>query len=164
MATNRLIQKLFGADETGVGEDSTAVSNRRQIETFRVSQNETIAAGDLLAFDMTQSVGVREQCVRLANTGTTGAEVAIGVAAVEGVQGDYIDVILCGIVEEAKVKGDVKNVAVGMPLAATGADGKLHAISVTGNAEELPTQGVAIAMEAISSDATARVFVCSPFK
>lgn len=164
MATNRLIQKLFGADETGVGEDSTAVSNRRSIEKFRISQNESIVAGDLVAFDMTQGVGVREQCVRLANTGTTGAKVAIGVALVEGGENDFIDVILCGIVEEAKTKGDVKNIAVGMPLAATGADGKLHAISVTGNAEELPSQGVAIAMEATTADGTSRVFVCSPFK
>ena len=70
MATNRLIQKLFGADETGVGEDSAAISNRRQIEKFRVSQNETIVAGDLLAFDMTKGVGERVMCVRLANTGT----------------------------------------------------------------------------------------------
>ena len=94
----------------------------------------------------------------------SGAKVGIGVAHTGGVQGDFIDVMLCGIVEEAKVKGDVKNVAVGMPLAATAADGKLHAISVTGGAEEITAQGCAIAMEAITSDGTARVFVCSPFK
>jgi hypothetical protein len=28
MATNTLIQKLFGADESGVGEDSNLVTNR----------------------------------------------------------------------------------------------------------------------------------------
>jgi len=164
MATNRLIQKLFGADETGVGEDSNLISNRRSVEKFRVNQNESIVAGDAVAFDMTATGGERLMCIRLANTGTTGAKVAIGVAAEPGSQGQFIDVVLCGIVEEAKVKGDVKNVAIGMPLAATGADGKLHAISVTGGAEELPSQGVAIAMEASTADGTSRVLVCSPFK
>ena len=49
MATNTLIQKLFAADESGVGEDSSRVSNREQKETFRCGEaGTTIVVGDRL--------------------------------------------------------------------------------------------------------------------
>jgi len=38
MATSTLIQKLFGADESGVGEDSIKVSNRQETEMFYASE------------------------------------------------------------------------------------------------------------------------------
>jgi len=53
MATNTLIQKLFGSDETGVGEDSNAVSNRVVTEKFLAS--EAISAGACVSLDVSQA-------------------------------------------------------------------------------------------------------------
>ena len=165
MATNTLIQKLFAVDEIGVGESDNGVSNRRQIETYRATA--AIAAGDAVAFDLTQtSNGLRAMCIKPANTGTTGSEIAIGVAESAIAVDAFGDVVLKGIVEEAKTKGDVVNIAVGDVLAATGADGKLHAYAVDegGAATFNLASYTAIALEAQTGDSTSRVLVCSPVR
>ena len=66
MATNTLIQKLFGADESGVGEDSNLVSNRIVTEKFRAS--EAISAGACVSLDVSAaSNGERSMIVALAD-------------------------------------------------------------------------------------------------
>lgn len=150
MATNTLIQKLFASDETGVGEDSAAVSNRIQHETFRAG--EAITAGALVSLDFSQTTnGERALVVKEADAADC---VPIGIydGANDAVSGEFIKVCIRGIVEEALVDGDPTNVAIG-DLLTISVDGKL----VKCAAHEDPP--VAVAMEAQAADATSRVFV-----
>lgn len=91
MATNTLIQKLFGADESGVGEDSNLVSNRIVTEKFRAS--EAISAGACVSLDVSAaSNGERSMIVALADASDY---VPVGIAATAAsASGEYIDVIL----------------------------------------------------------------------
>lgn len=165
MATNTLIQKLFGADESGVGEDSNAVSNRIQIEKFRCS--EAITAGAAVSLDLSQSSnGERAMVVAMAD-GTDACAVGVytgGADAIDSTSGDYIDVVIKGIVEEALVDGSGTNIAVGDALYISSA-GKLVAQEIDeGGAATLNLKApVAIALEASTADETARVYVISNF-
>lgn len=149
MATNTLIQKLFAADESGVGEDSNAVSSRVQHETFRAG--ETISAGATVSLDFSQtSNGERALVVKEADSADA-CPIGVYDGSVEAASGSFIKVCIRGIVEEALVNGTVA-VAVGDALAIS-ADGKLVKRAAAEDAL------VAYAMEAISTDASARVFV-----
>jgi len=164
MATNTLIQKLFGADESGVGEDSNAVSNRVQHETFRAG--EAITAGACVSLDVSASTnGERALIVFEADTADA---VPVGVydSDVDAAAGDYIRVCVKGIVEEALTDGSGDTaIAVGDALIIGGADGKLVPkiidVSLAADYNLKPT--VAIAMEASSADATSRVLVIKNF-
>ena len=162
MATNTLIQKLFAADETSVGEDSVEVSNRQQIEKFRCS--EIITAGATVSLDLSQtSNGLRGMVVAEAD-GTDVVPIGIytgGADAVDSVAGSFIDVVVRGIVEEALVDGNTSNVDIGDALIIS-ADGILvnQRINEGGAADFNQKPPVAIAMEAVAADGgTARVFV-----
>ena len=116
MATSRLIQKIFASDESGVGEDSIAVSDRRQVEKFRIlavgsGDTQTVEAGDIVAlkvdaasageigFSVAKSAADKH-CIGVAitgGTGTTNAASAVTAAPL-------IDVCISGIAS-AKVKG-----------------------------------------------------------
>ena len=170
MATSTLIQKLFGADESGVGEDSNLVSNRIVTEKFRAS--EAISAGACVSLDVSAaSNGERSMIVALAD----GSDyVPVGIASTEAsAAGEYIDVIIRGIVEEALVDGSGTSVAAGDRLAISTA-GKLvkstqfrtdlgDGTGTTTGTVASPDLIVAIALEAQSSDATSRVFVLKNF-
>tara|TARA_R100000951_G_scaffold107797_2_gene103507 strand:- start:16259 stop:16774 length:516 start_codon:yes stop_codon:yes gene_type:complete len=167
MATNTLIQKLFASDETSVGEDSNAVSNRIQVEKFRAT--EAISAGATVSLDVSQtSNGLRAMCVAEADA-TDYIPVGIYASTDDAASGDFIDIVLRGIVEEALTKGDVVNIAAGDRLTMS-TDGKLIKVDSyrtdlgdgTGTTTGAVTQSphvVAIAMEAQSADSTSRVFV-----
>lgn len=170
MATNTLIQKLFASDETGVGEDSNAVSNRVQIEKFRAT--EAITKGACVSLDVSQtSNGLRGMCVAEADA-TDYIPVGIypgGTDAVDAANGEFIDIVIRGIVEEALTKGDVVNIATGDRLTMS-TNGKLIKVDSyrtdlgdgTGTTTGAVTQSphvVAIAMEAQTGDSTSRVFV-----
>lgn len=150
MATNTLIQKLFGADESGVGEDSAAVSNRVQHETFRAG--ETITAGALVSLDFSQSTN-GERCLVVKEADAADC-VPIGIydGSADAASGDFIKVCIRGIVEEALTDGDPTNIAIG-DLLTISVDGKL----VKCAAHEDPP--CAVAMEAQAADSTSRVFV-----
>ena len=97
MATNTLIQKLYGKDETGVGEGEASQSNRRQVETFIASA--AIVAGDVLAFDLSQtSDGLKMMRVIKADTDVATSKCFVGVALeAAAAEGDRVDVCLQGI-------------------------------------------------------------------
>lgn len=116
MATNRLIQKLFAHDESGVGEDSIAVSDRRQVEKFRVlavgaGQTETVAAGDIVALKLdagsdgevafsVSKAAADSHCIGVAiSGGTSTTDSGSNVTAAP-----FIDVCISGIAE-AQVEG-----------------------------------------------------------
>jgi len=167
MATNTLIQKLFASDETSVGEDSNAVSNRIQVEKFRAT--EAISAGATVSLDVSQtSNGLRAMCVAEAD-GTDYIPVGVYAGTDDAASGDFIDIVLRGIVEEALTKGDVVNIAAGDRLTIS-TDGKLVKVDSyrtdlgdgTGTTTGAVTQSphvVAIAMEAQTADNSSRVFV-----
>jgi len=116
MATNRLIQRLFAHDESGVGEDSISISDRRQVEKFRVlavgaGQTETVAAGDIVAlrvdagsdgevgFSVAKSAADKH-CIGVAiSGGTSTTDSGSNLTAA-----DFIDVCISGIAE-AQVEG-----------------------------------------------------------
>jgi len=172
MATSTLIQKLFGSDETGVGEDSNAVSNRVQTEKFLAS--EAISAGATVSLDISQASNGQRAMVVAEGDGTDYCPVGIYAGTTDAAQGDFIDVVLRGIVEEALVKGDATAVTAGDRLYLA-TDGKLQkAPSYRSDQKEGSGGGgagavtqqvhvVAIALEASSSDATSRVFVLKNF-
>ena len=165
MATNTILQSLNDSTEAA----GITSSNRRQSETFIASA--AIAAGAVVSLDLSKSDnGDKALYVREAKSDDATAACPIGVAVNDAEAAENVEIIIRGVVEEAKVKGDVVNVAVGDALVATGVLGKLHAQrfliasdgagAVTFLNSRAP---VAIALEAISSDATARVFVVCNF-
>jgi hypothetical protein len=97
MATSTLIQKLFAADESGVGEDSTTASFRVQKETFRASA--AITAGAAVVFS-TVDGGSGEVVMKV----KPATDAAIGVATAAAAQDAFVDVVISGICE-AKVEG-----------------------------------------------------------
>jgi len=169
MATNTLIQKLFAVDEVGVGEESTLDSNRQQIETFRCG--EAIAAGATVSLDVSQaSNGLRAMCVSEADAADY---IPVGIAVSAGAIDSFIEITIRGIVEEAKVKGDVVNVSAGDALVISAA-GKLEkapsfrtdlgdGTGTTTGTVLIQQTIVAIAMEAQTGDATSRVFVLNNY-
>jgi predicted RecA/RadA family phage recombinase len=169
MATNTLIQKLFGSDESGVGEDSSAVSNRRSIEKFRAS--EAIAAGACVSLDVSQASNGLKAMVIAEADGTD--YIPVGVAENAIASGEYGDVVLRGIVEEALTKGDVVNIAAGDRLTYSTA-GKLVKVdsfrtdlgdgtgTTTGTVAQAPLV-VAVALEATTADGSSRVMVLRNF-
>jgi hypothetical protein len=182
MATNTLIQKLFASDETGVGEDSNAVSNRQQIEKFRAS--EVITAGATVSLDVSQtSNGLRGLVVAEAdaddyapvgiyqgyNSMDEAAVIAGTITPQDAAAGDFIDIVIRGIVEEALTKGDVVGIDAGDRLTMS-TDGKLIKVDSyrtdlgdgTGTTTGAVTQSphvVAIAMEDQTADSKTRVLV-----
>ena len=166
MATSTLIQKLFGSDETSVGEDNNKFSNRIQVEKFRCS--EVITAGATVSLDLSQtSNGLRAMVVAEADAADV---VPIGIytggdSAADSASGDYIDVVTRGIVEEALVNGNTSNVDIGDALYIS-ANGILvnQRVNEGGSGDFNLKPAVAVAMEAVTADGgTARVYVLSQF-
>ena len=172
MATNTLIQKLFGSDETGVGEDSNAVSNRIVTEKFLAS--EAISAGATVSLDVSQSSNGQRAMIVAEADASDYVPVGIYAGSVDAASGDYIDVILRGIVEEALVDGSGTAITAGDRLYVSTAGKLVKAPSYRSDQKEgsggagagAVTQQVhvvAIALEASSSDASSRVFVLKNF-
>jgi hypothetical protein len=171
MATNTLIQKLFGSDETGVGEDSNAVSNRVVTEKFLTS--EAISAGACVSLDVSQASNGQRAMIVAEADGSDYVPVGIYAGSADAASGEYIDVILRGIVEEALVDGSGTAVVAGDRLC-IGSDGKLQKVTqfrtdagdgtgtTTGTFGQ-PEHVVAISLEGISSDGSARVYVLKNF-
>ena len=164
MSSSDYIQKVFSADEiassTDLGQSSTQDSNRNQIEIFVAS--EAISAGDLVSLDLAKANnGLRLLCVKVADA-TDACPVGVAVAA--AAENDKVEVTIKGIVEEAKVKADVVNVAVGDGLYCNTA-GKLHAEKVAegGSATFNTKVAAAVALEASSADGTSRVYIIKNF-
>lgn len=160
MATNTILQSLNDSTEAA----GVTSSNRRQSETFIASA--AIAAGAVVSLDLSKSDnGDKALYVREAKSDDANAACPIGVAVNDAETAETVEIIIRGVVEEAKVKGDVTNVAVGDALVATGVLGKLHAIPIDegGSAAFNLQAPVAIALEATSADATSRVFVVCNF-
>ena len=172
MATSTLIQKIFGADESGVGEDSNLVSNRIQTEKFRCS--EAIAAGATVSLDVSQSSnGERAMVVALADAADY-VPVGVYAGSTAAASGDLIDVTLRGIVEEALTDGSGTAITAGDRLYVSTAGKLIKAPEYRSDQKEgsggagagAVTQQVhivAIALEASSSDASSRVFVLKNF-
>ena len=103
MATNTLIQKLFGADEVAsssdLGQSSSVISNRRQVERFLADG--TIAEGAPVVFDAVDGGG-GEVVMKVVESAADKA--AIGVALSDAESGDYVDVCISGMCE-GLVKG-----------------------------------------------------------
>tara|TARA_R110000772_G_scaffold110997_2_gene214719 strand:- start:579 stop:1094 length:516 start_codon:yes stop_codon:yes gene_type:complete len=171
MATNTLIQKLFALDETGVGEDSILDSNRQQLETFRCS--EIITPGACVSLDVSQtSNGLRGMVVAEADA-TDYIPVGVYTGATASAVGDFIEVTIRGIVEEALTKGDVVGITAGDALIISSA-GKLEkapsyrtdigdGTGTTVGAVLVQQTIVAIAMETTAADGSSRVFVLNNY-
>ena len=102
MATSTLLQKLFAADESSVGEDSVLVSNRRQVETFIAS--EAISDGDFVCLDLAKSTD-GEKClyIKKLNSGAGATVLAIGVADEDIAADDDGRVVIKGFKADANV-------------------------------------------------------------
>tara|TARA_R110000823_G_scaffold192118_1_gene323802 strand:+ start:7472 stop:7987 length:516 start_codon:yes stop_codon:yes gene_type:complete len=171
MATNTLIQKLFAVDETGVGEDSTQDSNRQQIETFRCT--EVISAGATVSLDLSQANnGLKALCVQEAD-GTDYIPIGVYASANDSAVGDFVDITIRGIVEEALTNGSGVAIAVGDRLTYS-TSGKLIAVpdfrTDLGDGTGTTTGTVAqqsivcaIAMEIQAGDGKSRVFVLNNY-
>ena len=122
MATNTLIQKLYGKDESGVGEGEASQSNRRQVETFIASA--AIVAGDVLAFDLSQtSDGLKMMRVIKADTDAATSKCFVGVALeAAAAEGDRVDVCISGICTALVHSGG----GVGKPLMISAEGGKFQ--------------------------------------
>tara|TARA_A100001201_G_scaffold84751_1_gene75052 strand:+ start:1695 stop:2156 length:462 start_codon:yes stop_codon:yes gene_type:complete len=102
MATSTLLQKLFAADESGVGEDSVIVSNRRQVETFFAS--EAISDGDLVCLDISKtSDGDKVSYIKKLKTDAGLTAVAIGIADEDIAADDTGRVVIKGFKADANV-------------------------------------------------------------
>ena len=103
MATNTLIQKLYASDESGVGEDSVIISNRREIETFIAS--EAIADGDFVCLDISKtSDGDKMSYVKKLKADAGVTAVGIGVADQAATEaGALVRVVIKGFKSAANV-------------------------------------------------------------
>ena len=98
MATNRLIQSL--------NPGSDFPSNRRQTEIFLAGA--TIAAGDFVAFDLSQTEDADKTLyVVPCNSGAAATGLAIGVAEAVDSKTNKVTVVLSGFVSGAKVNAAV---------------------------------------------------------
>ena len=98
MATNTILQSLNSVAE-GSGVSS---SNRRQIETYIAA--ETIASGDLVAFDIIQAAKAnRVLNVKLADSLAGATSVPVGFALADAEAGATVDVVVAGYFENANV-------------------------------------------------------------
>jgi len=98
MATSTLIQYL-AAGEAG------DTSHRRQVETYIAAG--TIAAGDVVAFDRTQTGADRTLYVEQAGIVATGNGLAAGVALDGAAAGEQVRVIVAGYAEDVSCAGGV---------------------------------------------------------
>jgi hypothetical protein len=153
MATSSLIQKLFGLDESNVGEDSVSVMNRRCVEKYVVS-SVGLPANAAASLDVVNasSNGQLGYLVCKADA-THPIPVGVSLQSTAGAEGDKVDICVRGICE-ALVDGSGVAVAVGDALTISSSGGKL----IKRTAAEEPL--VAYAIDASSADATSTVYVC----
>lgn len=164
MSSSKYIQKVFAADESSVGEDSIANSNRSEIEIFVAS--EALTAGATVSLDLAKtSNGERLLYVKEADaTDCCPVGVYLGypldggspASKVDAAQGAKVEILTKGIAEEALTNGSGVAIVLGDALAIS-IDGKL----VNANASDKAQ--CAIALEASSVDGTSRVFVINNF-
>lgn len=166
MASSNYIQKIFAADESGVGEGSTENSRRRQTEIALVgfssiaSTTLTLAAGDVVVWDFvnggTGEVG--QLCKKsAANGAATGVVVRGGSSLTDALAApltsDKIEVCVGGLCE-AKVKGS--NAAGNTPIASGDylcqSDSAGILFKYTAGTDALP---IAIAVDDVASGASA---------
>ena len=166
MASSNYIQKIFAADESGVGEGSIEDSRRRQTEITLVgfsalaSTTVTLAAGDVVVWDFvdggTGEVG--QLCKKSAANGAATGVVVVGGSSktdafAQSLTSDKIEVCVGGLCV-AKVKGsnNAGNAAIssGDYLCQSDSAGILY--KFTAGTDALP---IAIAVDDVASGASA---------
>jgi hypothetical protein len=104
MSTTRYINKVYAADETGVGEDSATQSSRQVIEVFRAGENITI--GDAVCCEVSQTtIAQMFGVVKKLNSGAANTSVFCGIASQTATSGDFVKVIVEGLAVDANVDG-----------------------------------------------------------
>ena len=137
MATNTLIQKLFGKDETGVGEDGVTQSNRREVEQFIASEG--ITDGDLVCLDISKSTaGERMYHVKKLKTDVGATAVAIGVADQDADADARINVVIKGYKSGANI---ATGAAIGERFVGTATAGRGDVLA---NTSTLPALGYVV--------------------
>lgn len=145
MATSSLIQFL------GAGE-GVRTSNRTLRETYLASG--TLAVGDLVALDLTQTLDADKLLYVIgADSGTAAKSIAIGVATAPAVAGGQIEVLLRGIAT-VKVDGSATAIAAGDALVLSGVK-LVKAVAGEGI--------VAQSLVAVTTDTTSKVYVLPRF-
>lgn len=155
MATNTLIQKLYGADESGVGEDSASQSNRRQVETFIAKT--AIDLGAPVGFDFAGPPSSGELIGKVVetNTGTAATVSCIGVALNAAAAGARVDVCISGVCEARLATG----LTAGARLKANNAD---YFAEYT-NSETVPCIGYSVDGNAGSNGDMSTVVIIKQF-
>lgn len=137
MATSTLLQKLYAADESGVGEDSVLVSNRRQVETFFAS--EAISDGDLVCLDISKtSDGDKMSYIKKLKTDAGATAVAIGIADEAIASGDSGRVVIKGFKADANI---ATGAAVGERFVGTSTAGRGDVLA---NTSTIPALGYVV--------------------
>ncbi len=153
MATSTLIQFISAGE-------AASVSNRRQIETFLAGG--TIAAGDWVAFDLSQT-GADKVLYAVQSPASAGSPIGIGVALAAAAAGDKVDVVVDGYAGTANV---ASGTAAGSAIMLSGTAGRAAAATYVadgsgGAADALPAIcGVALTLAAAN---VAEVWVYKQF-
>ena len=144
MSSSNLIQRLYGADESSVGEAGITQSARRTVMRFRAG--EAITAKDAVSLDLSQSDdGDKAMVVTQTDTGTPADSCFIGIAlTTASAAGAFIDVVTAGVAEANTAAS-----AVGKMLVIGGTAGRLQ--DIADGATEMQ-QHCAIACEAHSGN------------
>jgi hypothetical protein len=143
MATSTLIQKLFGADESGVGEDSIKVSNRQETEMFYAS--EAINDGDLVCLDISKtSDGDKMSYVKKLKTDAGLTAVAIGIADQDAASGALCRVVIKGFKADANI---ATGAAVGERFIGTSTAGRGDVLA---NTSTIPALGYIVTEAALN--------------
>lgn len=158
MATSTLIQKLFGSDEIGqsVGDDSSVISNRREVERFLADG--AIGAGDLVTLDLV-SGGSGEVAMKVIECPAGGHPFGVALEAA-GAAGEFINVCIKGFCE-AQVEGQKSDGAAGQTASAISAGDYLVASNTTAGTYMLWVPSVdtpmptAVAVDDVGSGAAA---------
>jgi len=141
MATSTLIQKLYAPDESGVGEDSVLVSNRRQVETFFAS--EAISNGDLVCLDISKtSDGDKMSFIKKLKTDAGLTAVAIGIADEAIASGDSGRVVIKGFKAGANI---ATGAAIGERFIGTSTAGRGDVLA---NTSTIPALGYVVTLAA----------------
>jgi len=153
MATSSLIQKLFGLDESNVGEDSVSVMNRRCVEKYVVS-SVGLPANACASLDVVNAASDGQLGYLVCKADATHPiPVGVSLQSSAAAEGDKVDVCVRGICE-ALVDGSAGAIVAGDALTISSSGGKL----IKRSAADEPL--VAYAVDATSADAVSTVYVC----
>lgn len=145
MATSTLIQFLASGE-------AESTSHRRQVETFIAGGS--IAAGDVVGSDATQTGPDKALYITQAANVGTGNALAIGVALNSASAGEAVRVVVAGYVADVNCAGGTIGAA-GLPLSA----GKTAAGEVDASAASDTAGCFAVSLEAKSATTANRVAI-----